>query len=104
MRDAHEEPQNHQNPQHLRDPQDVQDPQDPQDPQELQDPEVLGMGGGVWAGRRFSGNPDQTSISKPWNLAEEANKLQRRCCLELSGAVKIVLGHFWDAFPHFQKK
>ena len=64
--------------------------------------------GGSWgvpprAGREIFGNPDETSTSKPWNLAEETNKLQRRCFLELSGAAKIVLGRFWDAFSHFQK-
>ena len=61
---------------------------------------VGGVGG--WSGR-FSGNPDQAITSKPWNLAEETNKLQRRCFLELSGAAKIVLGRFWDAFSHFQE-
>ena len=60
------------------------------------------MGGWVWAGRRLSGKPDEESISKPV-LAEEVNELQRRCCLELSGAAKIVLGHFWDAFSHFEE-
>ena len=40
---------------------------------------------------------------KLWNLAEEASKLQHRRRLDLSDAVKIILVHFWDAFPDFPK-
>ena len=60
------------------------------------------MGGSGPAGG-FCGNPDETSTSKPWNLAEEASKPQRRRRLGLSGAVKMMLGHFWDAFSHIRK-
>ena len=45
------------------------------------------LGGSGPAGG-FSGNPDETSINKPWNLAEVASKLQRRrlwTCLVLLG-------------------